>query len=128
VFVVEKISKFQDAFRESLKKKGYRVLVATDPALAYERFLQIPYDALILNASTIGEDGRYKFEQIMRDAELQGTVCAGILILSQEQESWVEEIPPFPCTAVMVQPVTLPKVLKKLAELEAQAAQVTSNQ
>jgi serine/threonine protein kinase len=117
VFVVEKVAKFQDALRKALKERGYRVFVAADPARAYDRFLTHPYDGLVLNASTTGEEGRYMYERIMKDAEIQAVTCAGILILSQEQEKWLDDIPDFPNTAIFVQPVKLPQVLKKLDEL-----------
>src|SRR5262249_28949762 len=105
------------AFRTALKKLGYRVFVAADPARAYDRFLIHPFDALVLNASTTGEEGRYTFERIMKDAELQEVTCAGILILAQEQEQWIEDIPDFPNAAVFVPPPKLPEVLSKLGEL-----------
>jgi CheY-like chemotaxis protein len=117
VFVVERVEKFQDALRKALKERGYRVFVAASPALAYDRFLTHPYDGLVLNASTTGEEGRYTYERIMKDAEIQAVTCAGILILSQDQEKWLEDMPDFANTAIFVQPVKLPQVLKKLDDL-----------
>ena len=127
VFVVEKIEKFQDALRQAFKDRGYRVFVAADPARAYDRFLIHPYDALVLNASTTGDDGRYTFERILKDAENQAVPCAGILILSQDQEKWIDDMPDFANTAIFIQPVKLPQVLKKLDEMLSPNSQVPSH-
>jgi CheY-like chemotaxis protein len=126
VYVVETHKKFQDAFREYLDKRGYRVFVATDPARAYEKFVDLPYDALIMDASTMknggesGEEARYTFERIMKDAEMQGVDCAGILILSEEQKDWADELPVFASGAVFVQPVRFRDVMQTLNQLLAQ--------
>src|SRR5262249_40606356 len=126
VFVVEKNEKFQDAFRSELKKRGYRVFVAADPSLAFERFLLQPFDGLLVNAATMsngprgGEEGRETFERIMKDAEIQDVTCAGILIVAPEQERWKEVMPEYPRSAVFPQNVTIRQVVKKLEELLAE--------
>jgi serine/threonine protein kinase len=126
VYVVETHKKFQDAFRTHLDKKGYRVLLASDPARAYEKFIDVPYDAIIMDASTMkngsesGEEARYTFERIMKDAEMQGVDCAGILILSEEQKQWKEDVPQFPSGKVFVQPVRFSQVIETLKQLLAQ--------
>ena len=117
VFVVERDERLQDAMRDRFKKIGFRVYVAADPARAVDRFLMQPYDALVLDAGTTGEDGRFTFEKIMKDAERQALSCAGILILSEEQAAWAREIPPQPKTAVLVRPLSLGQLHRKLVDL-----------
>ena len=117
VFVVERDERLQDAMRDRFKKIGFRVYVAADPARAIDRFLMQPYDALVLDAGTTGEDGRFTFEKIMKDAERQALSCAGILILSEEQAAWAQEIPPQPKTAVLVRPLSLGQLHRKLVDL-----------
>jgi eukaryotic-like serine/threonine-protein kinase len=124
VFVVERHEKFQNAMRERFKELGYRVFVAADPARALDRFLMQPFDGLVVDAGTTGEDARYVFERILDGAERQSLSCAGILLLSEAQAAWVDEIEPRPNQAVFVlgQGLSLKTVAQKLQELLAQTA------
>src|SRR5262249_23252533 len=88
VFVVEKDERLQDAIRTKFKEVGYRVLLAADPVRALDRFRQQPFDALVLDAGTTGEDGMLIFKRILEDADRLGVACAGIVILSEEQAGW----------------------------------------
>jgi serine/threonine protein kinase len=117
VFVVEKDERLQDGMRNGFKQMGFRVFVASDPARALDRFLLQPYDALVLDAGTTAEDGRYTFERIIKEAERKQLPCAGILILSEEQSAWASEIPQHPTVAVLVRPLTLKQLQRKLQEL-----------
>jgi CheY-like chemotaxis protein len=122
VFVVEKDQRLQDAMRERFKEMGFRVFVAADPQRALDRFQLTPFDALVLDAGTTGEEGRFLFERIMKEAERQELFCAGILILSEEQAEWVQEITLYPNMAVMVRPLTLKQLHHKLDELMSATA------
>jgi CheY-like chemotaxis protein len=122
VFVVEKDERLQDAMREGFKEKGFRVFVAADPARALDRFNMQPYDALVLDAGTTGEEGRFTFELILKDAVRKGVSCAGILILSEEQADWAHEIPEQPEIAVLVRPLTLKRLQRKLESLVPEPA------
>jgi CheY-like chemotaxis protein len=117
VFVVEKDERLQDAMREGFKEKGFRVYVAADPARAVDRFNLQPFDALVLDAGTTGEEGRFTFEHILKDAVRKEVACAGILILSEEQASWAKEVPQQPKVAVLVRPLTLKQLQRKLESL-----------
>jgi serine/threonine protein kinase len=128
VFIVEKDERLQEVMRDKIKQLGYRVLLSVDPARAMDRFRQQPFDALILDAGTTGEDGRLVFEHIMREAERQALAWAGILILSADQARWAKEIPPRSSVAVLVRPLTLKQVLLKLQHLVPLAATKANKQ
>jgi serine/threonine protein kinase len=128
VFVVEKDERLQEVMRDKFKELGYRVLLSADPARAMDRFRQQPFDALVLDAGTTGEDGRLVFEHIMSEAERQALSCAGILILSAEQARWAKEIPPHSKVAVLVRPLTLKQVHLKLQQLVPLAASRANKQ
>jgi CheY-like chemotaxis protein len=118
VFVVEKNERLQDALREGLKESGYRVFMAADPVRALDRFRQQPYDALVVDAETTGEEGVLVFEHILAEAGRRHIPLAAILVLAQEQAAWAERVPPTPRMAVLVRPgVTFKQLLHKLAEL-----------
>ena len=115
VFVAERDERLQDAIRDKFKEMGYRVLLAADPARAVDRFRQQPFDALVLDAGTTGEEGLEVFDQIMVDASRQNLSCAGILLLNEDQAEWQERVKERPSVAVLVRPgVTLKTLSRKL--------------
>jgi CheY-like chemotaxis protein len=117
VVVAERDQRLQEAIREKLKKLGYRVFLASDPMRALDRFRQQPYDALVMDAGTTGEDGLRVFDHIMMEAARRRLNCAGILLLREDQAGWVERIPPRPSVAVLIRPVTLKQLHCKLQDL-----------
>jgi serine/threonine protein kinase len=92
VFVVESDQRLQDAIRDKFKELGYRVFIASDPARAFDRFRQNPYDGLVVDARTTDEDGLLFFDRIMGEADRQGISCGGILILGHDQADWAVRV------------------------------------
>jgi serine/threonine protein kinase len=117
IFVVESDEMLQERLRDKLKDMGYRVLLASDPMRALDRFRQQPYDALVVDAGTTGEEGLLIFAHITEDALRKNLRCASILLLGKDQAGWVSRVPPTPTSAVMVQPVTAKQLKNKLSEL-----------
>ena len=104
--------------REKFKEMGYRVLISADPQRALDRFRQQPFDALIVDARTTGEDGRLVFEHVMDEAGRKQFACAGILILGEEQADWAGRVRQRPNTAALIDPgVTMKALKRKLEEL-----------
>jgi serine/threonine protein kinase len=117
IFVAESDERLQNAIREGLKSLGFRVLLAADPLRALDRFRSQPFDAFILDAGTVGEDGLMVFERIMKDAERRELRCAGIVLLSEEQKALAEKVPSRPNIAVMVRPIKLKQLQRTLLGL-----------
>jgi tRNA A-37 threonylcarbamoyl transferase component Bud32 len=117
VFVVERDEYLQDALRDKFKELGYRVFMAADPFRALDRFRQQPYDALVVDAGTTGEDGLLVFEHIVAEAGRKRLACAAIVILSEEQAEWAARLPASPRAAALVRPVTLKQLHHKLRDL-----------
>ena len=118
LFLVESDERLQDAVRDKFKEMGYRVLISSDPQRAVDRFRQQPFDALIVDARTTGEDGRFAFENIIDEAGRKQLPCAGILILGEKQADWAKRVRSLPNTAVLTDPgVTLKTLKRKLEEL-----------
>ena len=59
---------------------------------AYDRFRQNPFDGLVVDARTTGEDGLLYFDRIATEADRQGISCGGILILAHDQTDWTAHI------------------------------------
>jgi CheY-like chemotaxis protein len=117
VFVAETNVRLQDALREELKEMGYRVLLAADPVRALERFRQQPYDALLVDVGTTGEDGLLIFEQVMIEAREKRMKCAGIAIFNQDQAEEAGKVATDKTTAVMVRPVSAKQLKRQLEAL-----------
>ncbi len=116
VFVVEKNARLQDAFRDKFKKMGYRVFLAAEATIAWGRYRQKPFDALVLDAGAADADSVTTFEKILAEADRQHRRCSGILLLAENQAAWKEWVRPRPTVAVLVRPVTLKQVADKLDE------------
>jgi serine/threonine-protein kinase len=117
VFVVESDARLQDAIRDRFKELGYKVFMAADPVRAHDRFRTQPYDAIVVDAGTTGDEGLTVFEQVLTDAVRQNLDCAGILLLNEDQSAWVDRVVERPKMAVLVRPVTLKQLHRKLQEL-----------
>src|SRR5262249_14358632 len=117
VFVAESDERLQNAIRGRFKELGYRVFMAADPVRAIDRFRQQPYDALVLDAGTTGEDGLLIFERIMNEVDRQEVTCAGILVLNEEQADWAKRVKMRPYVSIMVRPVTMKQLQRKLKDL-----------
>jgi serine/threonine protein kinase len=118
IFVVEQDDRLQNTFRHKFKELGYRVFLSGDPVRALDRYRQQPFDALIVDVGTVGEDGLLVFERLMKEAEKQGTSCIGIVILAAEQAHWAEKVTKRPTVGVLVHPgVTFKQLLHKLRRL-----------
>jgi serine/threonine protein kinase len=117
VFVAESDDRLQNALRDGFKEMGYRVFMAADPVRALDRFRQQPFDALILDAGTTGEDGLLIFERIMKEVERQELTCAGILVLNQDQADWSNRVQLRPHVSIFVRPVTLKQLQHKLKDM-----------
>jgi serine/threonine protein kinase len=126
LFVVEKDERLQDALRDAFKAQGFRVFLSSDPVRALERYRQQPFDALIVDAGTTGHDGLLIFDKLLSEAKRQQHFCAGILILSESQRDWVDQVESRECASKMVRPVTLRQLQQELAELLAMEGKLES--
>jgi CheY-like chemotaxis protein len=117
LFIVERNEKLQDALREKFKELGYRVFMAGDPMRALDRFRQQPFQCLIIDVGTAGEEALLIFDQIMIEAQFKRVPCTGIAILSEEQADLAGRVKPRPQQAVLVRPVTMKSLQRKLEEL-----------
>jgi tRNA A-37 threonylcarbamoyl transferase component Bud32 len=106
VYLVEGHHNLQEALRAKFKEKGFRPFVAADPIRALDRFRQQPFDVLIVNAETAGEDGVEVFDHVLQEAHSKQIACVGVLILGEDQTAWAKKIKPRPNARVLVRPVS----------------------
>ena len=117
IFLVERDERLQDLLREKLKEKGYKVLIASDPQRALDRFRQNPFDVFVVDAATTGDDGILAFEKVMRDSQRQKCAMGGILILSAEQNKRADTFAEFSAVEILVQPVKFKELLQRIGSV-----------
>jgi tRNA A-37 threonylcarbamoyl transferase component Bud32 len=118
LFIAQKDERLQEVMREKFKERGFRVFMAGDPLRALDRFRQQPYDALIVDARTTGEEGLHVFEHVLAEAVQKQLPCVGILILADEQADWVKHAKiPATGTIVMNKEAKVKHLYRKLDEL-----------
>ncbi|MFN4258585.1 MAG: protein kinase domain-containing protein [Gemmataceae bacterium] len=117
IFIVEANEKLRHALRERFKEMGYRVLLAADPARAWQRFQHQPFDVLVIDAGTSGHEGIAVFRRILEAAEQQNLATAGVLLLSEHQADWTQQIPPSRRSEILIRPVNFSQLYRRLSEL-----------
>jgi serine/threonine protein kinase len=117
LFLAESDERLQDLLRDKLKEQGYRVLIASDPARALDRFRQQPFDMLIVNASTTGEDGCFTFQRILEESQRQQIPCRGILLVDPEQAHWRDRLAEKPGVQVLIQPQKFRQLLNAIQSM-----------
>ena len=116
VYVVEANVKLQDAFRDRLKKLGFRVLMSVDATQAINRYKVQPYHALVIDSGTAGMDGVDAYRRVLREAEVMNLDLAGCLILNEDQKNWGLAVRTLPGGEVFVRPVTMTQLADALIE------------
>src|SRR5262249_42804073 len=118
IYVVETDERLKEKIRSKFKELGFRVLIANDPLRALDRFRQQPYQGLIIDARTTGEDGLMTFDRIMAESERVGQPLAGVLLLADEQAGWAHRVHPRPSAVILIdsekRPITLKHLHRKL--------------
>jgi serine/threonine protein kinase len=126
IFVVEADERLQDTIRDKLKKLGYKVFIAKDPARALERFYQHPFEGLIIDAGTTGREGAMTFKELMERARLRQLPLRGILILSESQADVASEFLPTPSIAILIRPLKLGQLVHKVEDFWPRTPQASA--
>jgi CheY-like chemotaxis protein len=121
VFIAESDEHLQNILRDRLKSQGYRVLLAGDPVRAWDRFRQYPFEGLIVDARTTGEEGFRVFAHIVEEANRRQLKCAAVLLLGEEQIAWKDRLPQVPHLGVLTEEISFKTVSRKLKELMEEA-------
>jgi tRNA A-37 threonylcarbamoyl transferase component Bud32 len=128
VYLVEGNHNLQEALRAKFKEKGYRPFVATDPMRAVERFNRQPFDVLIVNAETAGEEGVEVFDHVLQEAHDKQMPCVGVLVLGEEQAEWARKTKPRPNGRVLVRPVSWKQLWAAVQTLQKQREKQTDGE
>lgn len=105
LFIAEANETLQDLLREKLKKKGYKVLIASDPQRGLDRFKQSPFDVFVVNCASVGDAGLPALEKVLGDAQRQNLAVGAVALIAPEQQPLVAKLTEFPHVARLVHPV-----------------------
>ena len=88
LMVVESDTKMQDLFRDLFKKRGYRVLVTSDPERLFHRFYENnkTADVLLVSSWHLGANAVEAFNRLGEESATKAVPA--VLLLGDQQEVW----------------------------------------
>lgn len=91
LMVVESDTKMQDLFRELFKKRGYRVLLTSDPERLFQRFYENndTADVVLLSSGHIGASALDAFNRMGQEGATKRVPA--VLLLGDQQTDWLKK-------------------------------------
>ena len=123
VLFVESNLEMQNVFREQVKKRGYRVLIVSDPARAIQRIEDDIHlaDCAVFSTQDLGVAAVDAFNQLAQTDSTQD--IPAILLIDRRWSKLVESAQLAPHRILMEMPLHIKKLCQKLKELIAARAQ-----
>lgn len=124
VMLIESKIEFQDLIREKLKKRGYRVLVISDPTRALSRFVpdeDSPADCVLFSAPELGAAALEAFNQFGDDSHTSD--IPAILLVDRKQQFVIRNAIVGPKRLMLAMPLKVRELRASLVRmLQADAA------
>jgi serine/threonine-protein kinase len=118
VMLVESKIEFQDLIREKLKKRGYRVLVISDPGRALARFdpgEEAPADCVLFSAPELGTAALEAYNQFGEDAHTAD--IPAILLVDRKQQFVIRGAKVGPKRMMLAMPLKVRELRASLLKL-----------
>jgi eukaryotic-like serine/threonine-protein kinase len=131
IMLVESKIEFQDLIRDKLKKRGYRVLVISDPARALARFdpdEEPPAHCVLFSAPQLGTGALDAYNQFSTDAHTAN--IPAILLVDRKQQFIIRNAKMAPNRMMLAVPIKVRELraaLLRLLQQEAGTQQVEGN-
>ena len=116
--LVESKIEFQDLIREKLKKRGYRVLVISDPARALSRFSpdeDQPADCVLFSAPELGTAALDAFNRFGSDEHT--SPIPAILLVDRKQQFIIRNAQSGPNRMMLAMPLKVRELRAALIRL-----------
>jgi serine/threonine-protein kinase len=129
VLIVENRAELQDLLREKLKKRGYRVLVYSDPERALAKFSpdeSNPANCLILGATNLGNDALDAFNQFVADEHTKH--LPAILLVDPKQQHIVRGANTSDRHVLIPMPLKVRELREALVHLTSKSADTAPQQ
>ena len=107
----------QDAFRKTLSKMGYRVILVADAERAAERYVESPTDAVLFDADGLGPHALDAFLQMHQKAREDGHDLAAVVLLGPRQHYLAKKFPAHDRLVVLPKPVKMKEIQGALTQL-----------
>lgn len=117
ILCVETQSEIQDAFRKSLSKLGYRVILVSDAERAAERYRETTPEAVIFDVDGFGDEGLNAFVDMHDKAHEDEHDLAAVVLLGPKQAKLKERLPDDDRLIVFVKPVKMKDIQGAIAQL-----------
>ena len=118
VLCVESQELIQDAFKKTLSKMGYRVILVGDPERAAERCREQPPDAVIFDADKPSESEAVDTLIEMREhAQEEGHDLAALVLLAPRQLPLKEKLPANDRLVVLSKPIKMKQIQDAITQL-----------
>jgi serine/threonine protein kinase len=114
---VEVQEEVQTAFRKTLSKMGYRVLLLSDPERAAERYRESPPDAVVFDADGLGPNGLDWFLDMHNKAHEDGHELVALVLLGPRQGGLAKKLPTEDRLLVLPKPVKMKDIQNALNQL-----------
>ncbi len=107
----------QSAFRKTLTKMGYRVLLVADPERAAERYRESLPDGVLFDADGLGADALSSFLDMHVKAHEDGHDLAAVVLLGPRQHYLAKTLPTDDRLIVLPKPVKMKEIQNALTQL-----------
>ncbi len=107
----------QTAFRKTLTKMGYRVLLLADPERAAERYRESLPDAVLFDADGLGPNGLDWFLDMHTKAKQDGRDLVALVLLGPRQGHLAKQLPRDKRLLVLPKPVKMKEIQNALNQL-----------
>jgi eukaryotic-like serine/threonine-protein kinase len=118
IMLIESKMEFQDLIREKLKKRGYRVLVFSDPARALSRFApdeDLPAHCVLFSAPELGAAALDAFNQFATDVHT--SKIPAILLVDRKQQYVIRNAQTGPNRMMLAMPLKVRELRAALLKL-----------
>ncbi|RUL81746.1 serine/threonine protein kinase [Tautonia sociabilis] len=117
VLCVEAQDQIRDAFRKTLSRMGYRVLIVGDAELAADRYREDPVDAVVFDIDGLGSNAIESFIDMYETAHEDGRELHALVLLGPRQGALASQLPRDDRLVVLTKPVKMKQVQDALSQL-----------
>ena len=114
---VEVQEEVQSAFRKTLTKMGYRVLLVSDPERAAERYRESQPDGVLFDADGLGANALTSFLEMHVKAHEDGHDLAAVVLLGPRQHYLAKSLPTDDRLIVLPKPVKMKEIQNAIKRL-----------
>ena len=117
VLCVEAQEEIREAFRKTLTKMGYRVLLVSDAEVAAERYSEETPDAVIFDVDGLGPKALDQFLDMHESARSDGHPLVAIVLLGPRQHYLAQNLPKEDSLFVLPKPLKMKEVQDAISRL-----------